>query len=158
MVSWKDILNLRVFRSVQFKRGAEFIGNRRDTGKRLITQAAPAAKTVAVTLTAAELLAGLITANQGGAAAANYTLPLAADVDTYLKAQFGDLKVNDSFDFALVNISTVAAEDITVVTNTGWTLVGGMVVNSNDAGTSISVGTFRARRTGAGAYSLYRIA
>lgn len=133
------------------------VGAFRETGRNLRKQAAPAAKTVAVTLTAAEIMAGLLTANQGGAAAANYTLPLATDLETALVAAHPGLQNDDSFDFALVNISTVAAEDITIVTNTGWTLAGNMVVASNDAATSISWGMFRARRTGANAYSLYRI-
>lgn len=133
------------------------VGAFRESGRNLRKQAAPAAKTTAVTLTAAEIMAGLLTANQGGAAAANYTLPLAADLETALLAAHPGLQTDDSFDFTLVNISTVAAEDITIVTNTGWTLVGNMVVASNAAATDQSWGTFRARRTAANTYSLYRV-
>lgn len=64
---------------------------------------------------------------------------------------------NDAFDFSLINISTVAAEDADILTNTGWTLVGSMAVQSNDAITSKSSGRFRARKTGAGAWTLYRL-
>lgn len=120
----------------------------------LTKQGAPAAKTTAATLTAAEIIGGLLTANQGGAAAADYTLPLAADVDTALP----DSAANDAFEFSLINISTNAAEDITVVTNTGWTLVGEMTVESNDADRAQSSGRFLARKTGSGAWTLYRIA
>jgi hypothetical protein len=124
------------------------------SGLRVASQPAPAAKTVATTLTAAELMGGLITANQGGGAAANYTLPLATSLAAALGTGFA---INNSFDFTLSNISTVAAEDITIVTNTGWTLVGNMVVASNDAATSISTATFRVRRTGAATFTLYRL-
>lgn len=133
------------------------IGAFRFSARNLQKQAAPAAKTTAVTLTAAEIMVGLITANQGGAAAANYTLPLASALETALLLVHPGLANDDSFDFALVNISTVAAEDITVVTNTGMTLVGSMVVASNAAATDISSATFRVRRTGANAYSVYRL-
>lgn len=114
-----------------------------------------AAKTVAAVLTAAELIGGMLTANQGGGAAANYQLPLSADLDTAMP----DAAAGDAIDFTLTNISTVAAEDITITTNTGWTaLRGNMVVASNAAATDQSVGTFRALKTGAGDWSLYRIA
>lgn len=134
------------------------VGAFRETGRNLRKQAAAAAKTTAVTLTAAEIMAGLITANQGGSAAADYTLPLAADLETALIAVHPGLANDDSFDFSLINISTDAAEDITIVTNTGWTLVGEMTVESNDADRAQSSGTFRVRRTAADAYTIYRIA
>lgn len=122
-----------------------------------IKQAAPAAKTTSATLTAAELLGRLLTGNQGGGAAATYTLPLATDLETAIAAQV-PVQNDLAFDFTLINLSVVAAEDITIATNTGWTLVGKMTVESNDAVTSDARGTFRVRRTGANAYSLYRVA
>lgn len=159
MQSWKDVLNLRVFRSISFKKGAALNAPYRLTSRPLRFQAAQAAKTVSVTLTAAEILAGLITGNQGGAAAASYTLPLGADVETLLFATYGQLAVNDSFDFSLINISVVAAEDITVLTAAGWTLVGSMVVEAREATqVQMSQALFRVRRTGAGTYTLYRLA
>ena len=123
----------------------------------MFTQAAPAAKTTSTTLTAAELLGGLITGNQGAAGAAAYTLPLATDLETALLALRPDLVNNDAFDFGVINISTVAAETITMTTNTGWTLVGDMVLAANATGDE-SVGRFRARRTAANTYTLYRVA
>ncbi|MCA0276252.1 MAG: hypothetical protein LCH86_09620 [Proteobacteria bacterium] len=122
----------------------------------LRVQAAPAAKTDTVTLTAAELLTRLIVGTP--TAAANYTLPLGADLEAALKAAFPDLAVGDSFDFSIINVATNASFDITVVTNTGWTLVGGLVVESNEAtATRGPSGTFRARRTAAGTFTLYRL-
>lgn len=117
-------------------------------------QAAPAAKTTTTTLTAAELLGVLITANSAAAANQNYTLP----TGTNLEAAFPfTMAVNDAFDFYLINTSTVAAETITILTNTGWTLVGNMVVVSNSASTASSSARFLARRTAANTFTLYRI-
>jgi len=58
----------------------------------------------------------------------------------------------------LDNISTVAAEDADILAGAGWTLVGSMAVQSNDAITSKSSGHFRARRTAANTFTLYRVA
>lgn len=119
----------------------------------LVNQGTPAAKTTSATLTAAEILTGIITLNQGGGAATAQQLPLATAMDTALP----DSAAGDSFDFSVINISTNAAEDGSVTTNTGWTLVGNMDVASNAAATDKSAGRFRARKTGAGAWSLYRL-
>lgn len=133
------------------------IGAHRQTARNLRVQAAPAAKTVSATLTAAEIVAGLLTVNQGAAGASVLTLPLGTDLETNLIATHPGLANDDSFEFTLVNISTVAAEDASIATNTGWTLVGNMDVASNAAATDKSHGTFRARRTAANTYSLYRV-
>ena len=122
-------------------------------------QPAPVALTGgANTVSAAGIINGLITVNGGTAGAVTSTLVTAALLDTALSALWGtNFPVDYSVDFSLVNISTVAIEDATVTTATGWTLVGGMIVNSNDAGTSISTGRFRARKTANGAFTLYRL-
>lgn len=132
------------------------IGAFRETGRNLRKQAAQAAKTTSVTLTAAEIMAGLITGNQGGGAAATYTLPLATDLETALLAAHPGLANEDSFDFTIINISTVAAEIITLATNTGWTLVGDLTIAPLIAGDQ-SCGTFRVRRTAADTYTAYRL-
>ena len=125
----------------------------------LFRQVAHTAKTTSATLTAAELLTRILTANQGGGAAATYTLPLATALETALLAINPDLVVGDAFNFSLTNISIVAAEDATIATNTGWTLVGKMLVESNEATALVGPqGLFTVRRTAANAYTLYRIA
>lgn len=120
----------------------------------VITQGAPAAKTTSATLTAAEIAGKLLTVNQGGGAPSALQLPLATAMDT----QFDTVAADEAIDFSLINISTNAAETASITTNTGWTLVGNMLLAANTAVTDISQGRFRARRTGAGAWSLYRIA
>ena len=117
-------------------------------------QAAPTAKTTSATLTVAELLSGIITANQGAAGAATYTMPLNTSLDTALP----NMQVDESFDFAITNISTNATEDVTVAGNTGVTAVGNMTVASNAAVGDQATGIFRVRKTAANAYSVYRIA
>lgn len=118
------------------------------------TQAAPTALTTAATITAAELRVGLLTFSGSGAATTAYTLPTA----TNFEASFSTpLKVNEYFEFTVVGIGTVLAETATITTNTGWTLVGSMLVASNSAGVTNSSATFRARRTAANTFSLYRV-
>lgn len=123
-------------------------------GLRFYKSPAPTALTVTAALTAAQLINAAFTANQGGGAVATYTLPTVALLNAALPADFA---VDDAFDFTLINISTVAAEDVTIATAAGWTLVGNMTVNSNDAITSISSARFRARKTAATTFTLYRI-
>lgn len=119
------------------------------------TQAAPAAKTVSVTLTANEVLTGIITVNQAGGAPSAQQLPTVADLEAALTGEVTD----DAFDFSVINTSTVDAEDASITTNTGWTLVGNMDVPAYSAAGSLnSSALFRARKTGASAWTLYRIA
>lgn len=117
-------------------------------------QGAQTAQTTDDTLTAAELDTRIITVNQGAAGTSTQTLPLATAMDSYFTGVGNDF----GFEFSVINISTNAAEDCTVATNTGWTLVGSMVVESFDADRARSTGRFFARKTGTGAWTLYRIA
>jgi hypothetical protein len=107
------------------------------------TQTAPVAKTGAATLTAEELANGIITYN--GAALA-LTVPTGATLD----AAFGNMKVNSSFDFNIINIGGTNAA--TVTANTGCTLVGVAAVAANSAC------QWRVRRTADATYVFYRIA
>jgi hypothetical protein len=121
---------------------------------KLVKQGAPSAKTVSATLTAAEVLTGIITVAQGAGATSALQLPLAADMDTAIP----DAAAGDAFDFSVINTSTVDAEDASLTTHTGWTLVGNMDIPAYSAAGSLnSSGRFRARKTGAGAWALYRL-
>lgn len=124
----------------------------------MFKMSAPAAKTTNATLTAAELLGGLITVNQGGAGTSTLTLPLGTDLQAALPAT---LAVGDCFQFSVVNISTNAAEDCIMAGNTGTTYVGKTQINSNDAVGTPSAATFVVRTTGVGAgagtFSIYRV-
>jgi hypothetical protein len=113
-----------------------------------------AAKTVTATLTAAEVVGGLITANQGAAGAATYTLPTGTNLQAALGSSFG---VGASILFSVTNVSTVAAEDVTIQGNTGTTLLGSGFVASNAATTDKSSGTFRIIKSGTNTFNVYRI-
>ena len=113
------------------------------------TQAAPATATVSATLTAAQLANGIILGSPSSTAA-SYTLPTVAD----LEALVSSAKVNSCFDFSVVNVDGSGGGVITLATNTGWSLVGLMTVVAT-AGTAQA---FRARKTGDGSWTLYRIA
>lgn len=119
------------------------------------TQGAPTAKTTSATLTAAEVFAGIITVNQQGAGTSAQQMPNAAALEAALPAGF---TTNDSFDFSIINISTVDAEDASLTSNTGVTMVGNMDIHAYSAAGSLnSSGRFRVRRTGSAAFSVYRI-
>jgi hypothetical protein len=112
-------------------------------------QSAPVALTTGVTLTTTQLTNGLILGSPG-ASAVSYQLPTCASLDTDVSSA----KVNSSFDFSVVNVDGNTSGVITLTTNTGWSLVGLMTV-VDTAGTAQS---FRARKTGDGAWTLYRAA
>jgi hypothetical protein len=110
----------------------------------LFVQGAPTALTAAATATAAQLANGLFTFN---GTAGNLTLPTVADVEAYVSSAS---KVDAAFDFYVINIDA-GTDDVTVAVGTGWTLVGAGQV---DNGTS---GHFRARKTGDGSWTCYRV-
>jgi hypothetical protein len=119
----------------------------------MLAQAAPAALTGAtVTVTAANLAAGIVTMDSGGTDAGTYTFPTGALID----AAFPSVAVNTAFDVAFINIGDNAANDVTFGAGTGNTIVGNAVVI--DGATNPSSAIFRFRKTGTAAYSIYRIA
>jgi hypothetical protein len=105
-------------------------------------QGAPAAQNTAATLTAAQLEAGILTTAPAGAI--NLQLPLATAMDAEFPSAAGT-----SIDFIVIN--TNGANAATITTNTGWTLVGAMAVALSTSA------RFRALKTAAGAWTLYRI-
>jgi hypothetical protein len=110
----------------------------------LFVQGAPAALTAAATLTAAQLANGLFTYT---GAAVNLTLPTVALVEADISSA---AKVNAAFDFAIINIGGTNAA--TLVVGTGWSIVGVAAVSANTSA------QFRARKTGDGSWTAYRIA
>jgi len=110
----------------------------------LFVQGAPTALTAAATATPAQLSNGLFTFN---GSAGDLTLPTVADLEAYVSSAS---KVDAAFDFFVINIDA-GTDDVTVAIGTGWTLVGAGQV---DNGTS---GHFRARKTGDGTWTCYRI-
>lgn len=122
-------------------------GNLNETNFQVIP--VPATATATATLTAAQVLNGILLGSPG-ASAASYTLPTVSDLETALP---NSDKPGISFDFSVVNVDGSGSGVITLVTNTGWTLVGLMTVVAT-AGTAQ---IFRARKSGVGTWTLYRI-
>lgn len=121
-----------------------------------LKQPTPTAKTVAVTLTAAELLTRIITGTHAAGATAAYTLP----TGTLLDAAAG-LKVDEAFDWSLINLSAAATDTITLTAATGHTIVGNPIVQSSNATTGGIYGNsalWRTRKTAANTFVTYRIA
>jgi hypothetical protein len=107
------------------------------------TSAIPTAYTAAATLTTLDLAGGVVVYTSSSTA--DLTLPAVSVVD----ADISSAKVNSSFEFALVATSTGVP---TIVVGTGWTLVG------PGAGVASKSVLFRAVKTSATTYNLYRIA
>jgi len=114
---------------------------------KLGVSAAPATATATATLSVAQVLNGQILGSPG-ATAASYTLPTVA----LLEATLVNAKVGSTFFFNVINVDGSAAGVITMVAGTGWTIVG-LATVAAVAGTAQ---LFFARKTGVGAWTLYR--
>ena len=125
--------------------GGRQIGDGNINETPLSIQPAPQTATVTATLTAAQITGGIIVADTG-TTAATLTLPTVA----LLEAQLTNAKVNSSFDLAIVNVGT-SSGTITMAVGTGWTITGLTTV------TYTTSAMFRARKTGTGAWTLYRL-
>ena len=123
--------------------GGYQVGDGNLTEVTLSTSAIPTAYTAAVTLTTADLSGGLVVYTS--ASTADLALPAVSVVN----ADISSAKTNSAFDFALVATSTGVP---TIVVGTGWTLVG------SGAGVASKSVLFRAVKTSATTYNLYRIA
>jgi hypothetical protein len=117
-------------------------------------QGAPAAKTTTTTLSAAEVVGGMITANPGASTPANYTFPTGALLAAALPSEAA---VGYAFMFYATNISTDASEDVTFIGGDGTTLIGSGAMASNAAATDKSSASFRIRRTGAATFDIFRV-
>ncbi|MER9376001.1 hypothetical protein [Mesorhizobium sp. M0491] len=117
------------------------------------TQGAPAAHTVSGTLAPADLLAGIITIAQGAGAPSAQQLP----TGTALQNALPDFQLNDAFDVSVINTSVVDAEDATITTNNGMTLVGSMDFPAHSSATIPSSGILRFRNTGVDTFTVYRV-
>lgn len=115
----------------------------------LSTQAAPATATVTATLTIAQLVTGILLGSPGSSAA-SYTLPTVA----LTEATLVNAKIDSSFEFTVINVDGSGSGVITLVAGTGWTITGLATI----AATAGTANHFRARKTGATTWTLYRIA
>jgi len=119
-------------------------------------QPTPTAKTVAVTLTAAELLTGIITGTHTAGATQAYTLPTGTLMDAATS-----FETNEYFDWTLINLSAAAADTITVTAGAGHTVEGTMICQSAHSSTGLVHGNglrLRTRKTAANTFVTYRLA
>ena len=111
----------------------------------MFVQGAPLALTAAATATAAQLQNGLFTFD---GTAGNLTLPTVALLEAGMPSA---QKVNSAFDFFVVNIDAAGSDTVTLAVGTGWSIVGVAAVTVNTSA------HFRARKTGDGSWTAYRI-
>jgi hypothetical protein len=96
-------------------------------------------------MTAAQLANGLFVFD---GAAGNLTLPTVALLEADISSA---QKVNAAFDFFVINADASGSDAVTLAVGTGWSIVGAAAVA---AATSAH---FRARKTGVGTWTCYRI-
>jgi hypothetical protein len=107
----------------------------------MVIQGTPATATAAATLTVAQLLSGIVVCSS---TPGTQTLPTVA----LLEATLTNSKVDAGFEVSFIN---TAGTTLTVATGTGWTIVG------TATAATVTSALFRARKTGDGAWTLYRI-
>ena len=111
---------------------------------------APISVTATATLTAAQLVNGLILANNGVTSAQTYTLPTVALLEAALA---NTDRVGTTFQFRVVNLGTSSGTAI-IAAGTGWTVTGSLTMTIPVTTGALLV----ARKSGAGAWTLYRVA
>ena len=119
------------------------------------TQGNPTAKTTTATLTAAELLTGILTGTHTAGATQTYTLPTGTLMDAACQ-----LEADECFDWFLINLSAAAVDTLTIAAGADHTFVGNAVVQAAHATTGLLYGTaahLRTRKTAANTFVTYRI-
>jgi hypothetical protein len=111
---------------------------------------APVSITATATLTPAQVLNGLILANSGVTAQQTYTLPTVTDLEAVLT---NSDKNGTSFSFRVVNLGTSSGTAV-IAAGTGWTVSGSLTMTI-PVTTGAQLG---ARKSAAGAWTLYRVA
>lgn len=101
------------------------------------------------TLTAAQVLNGILLVGSGATSAQTYTLPTVALLEAALS---NSDKVGTSFVFRVVNLGTSSGTAI-IAAGTGWTVTGSLTMT-----VPVTTGaTMIARKSDVGAWTLYRV-
>ena len=110
----------------------------------------PESVAATATLTAAQVLNGILIVGSGATAAQTYTLPTVTLLENDLR---NSDKAGTSFQFTVVNLGTASGTAIIAV-GTGWTITGSLTMTI-----PITTGaSMVARKSGEGAWTLYRVA
>ena len=111
---------------------------------------APVSVTATATLTPAQVLNGLILANSGVSTTQTYTLPTVADLEAVL---VNSDRIGTTFSFRVVNLGTSTGTAV-IAAGTGWTVSGSLTMTI-----PVTTGAMMiARKSAAGAWTLYRVA
>jgi hypothetical protein len=110
---------------------------------------APQTATTSATLTAAQMLGGVLVGT-AGTSAVTYTLPAISVLEAVLGT---DRKVGTSFDLTIINLGS--SSGVITVAAGGFTTVGTLAIPVT--GSAGAEATFRFRKTGAGAWTVYRV-
>ena len=109
----------------------------------------PASVAATATLTAAQVLNGVILVGSGATASQTYTLPTVALLEADLPSAD---KVGSSFTFRVVNLGTSSGTAV-IAAGTGWPVSGSLTMTI-----PVTTGaTMVARKSAAGAWTLYRV-
>lgn len=109
----------------------------------------PVSVAATATLTAAQVLNGILLVGSGATAAQTYTLPTVALLEATLS---NSDKVGTSFEFRVVNLGTSSGTAI-IAAGTGWTVTGSLTMT-----VPVTTGaTMVARKSDVGAWTLYRV-
>lgn len=109
----------------------------------------PLSVAATATLTAAQVLNGILLVGSGATTAQTYTLPTVALLEATLS---NSDKVGTSFVFRVVNLGTSSGTAI-IAAGTGWTVSGSLTMT-----VPVTTGaTMIARKSDVGAWTLYRV-
>ena len=111
---------------------------------------APISVTGTATLTAAQLINGLLLVGRGASSAQTYTLPPVALLEAAIP---NTDRIGTTFQFRVVNLGTGSGTAI-IAAGTGWTVTGSLTMTIPATTGALLV----ARKSGAGAWVLYRVA
>ena len=110
----------------------------------------PVAIATAATLTSAQVLNGLIFVNSGATTSQTYVLPTVALLEADL---INSDRIGTTFAFRVINLGTSSGTAV-ISAGTGWTVSGSLTMTI-----PVTTGAMMiARKSGAGAWTLYRVA
>ena len=133
--------------------GGSQVGDGNTAEIQMGVQAAPQTATVTATLSVAQTTGGILVVSPV-TTAATLTWPTAAALD----AALGNAKVNSTFEQTVINLGT-STGIVTMAVGSGITAVGNLLVGiTGTAAGYPGTGLFEFRKTGDGAWTVYRMA
>ena len=107
----------------------------------------------APTLTAAQMLSGIIVATP--TVARTWTLPTGTQMDAGVSA---GMAADDAFELNVINLGAGADDIITIGAGAAFTIVGKATIQPADTATQVPAARFIIRKTAANTFVLYRVA